>query len=105
MPAQPISAEQRGRLLAMPERRGYVREVTGDDMRLIADARAEQSRRLASRARGKAYSGRGLAIARATLRGESERLAVLALEPGRDGQRPRSNLKRICQTRVLQSLP
>ena len=49
-------------------------------MRLIADARTDQSQRLASRARSKAYAGPAMAIARATLREQSERLAWLARE-------------------------
>jgi hypothetical protein len=59
--------------------RGYgVSEGTWRDMSLIAEALADQSRRLASRARSKAYAGPAMAIARATLRERSDTLAWLA---------------------------
>lgn len=71
-----------GRLLAILERGDPVTEVTRADMRLIADALNEQSRRLAARARSKAYAGPPLAVARATLREQSHRLAWLARDLG-----------------------
>ena len=51
-------------------------------MRLIADALNEQSRRLAARARGKAYGGPAMAAGRAGLREQSNRLAWLARDLG-----------------------
>ena len=63
-------------------------EITCQDMRLIAEALTDQSRRLASRARGKALAGPGLAIARAELRERSERLAWLAMELAHHAHEP-----------------
>ncbi len=62
--------------------------ITGQDMRLIADALSDQSRRLASRARSKAYAGPALAIARATVREQADRLAELAMELGQHAHEP-----------------
>ena len=63
-------------------------EITCKDMRLIADALIDQSRRLASRAKSKAYAGPALPIARASLREQSERLAELAIELGQHAHEP-----------------
>jgi len=57
MTGRPIPAGQHGRMLAILERGHGVSEVTCRDMRLIAEALTDQSRRLASRARSKAYAG------------------------------------------------
>ncbi len=80
MTGRPIPPGASGRMFSILLRGYGVSEVTCRDMRLIADARAEQSRRLASRARSKAYAGPAMAIARTTLREQSERLAWLARE-------------------------
>jgi hypothetical protein len=69
-------------LLAILERGNPVPVVTRHDMRLVADALADQSRMLAARARSKAYAGTGKAIARAVLRERAERLAELSSELG-----------------------
>jgi hypothetical protein len=86
--AREIAAGQRGRLLAILERGYGVTEVTCRDMHLIAEALAGQSQRMASRARSKAYAGPGLAITRATLREQSDRLAELAAEFGQHAHEP-----------------
>jgi hypothetical protein len=75
-------------MLAILERGDGVSEVTCRDMHLIAEALTDQSRRLASRARSKACAGPALAIARATLREQSDRLAWLALELGQHAHEP-----------------
>jgi hypothetical protein len=76
-PARP--ANERPEIL---ERGDPVPEIACHDMRLVADALADQSRRLTSRARSKRYSGPTLAIARASLRERAERLVDLAAELG-----------------------
>jgi hypothetical protein len=58
-----------------------VTEVACDDWRLIADALAGQSRRVAARARSRAYTGPALAGARANVREESDRLAMRSEPP------------------------
>jgi hypothetical protein len=60
-----------GRLLAILERGDAMPVVTRRDMRLVADALADQSRRLSSRA-----------IGRASLREQAGHLAELAAELG-----------------------
>jgi hypothetical protein len=67
----------------MLSRGAAVTEVRCDDWRLIADALADQSRRVAARARSRACAGPALAGARANAREESDRLAALAAEFGR----------------------
>ena len=52
--------------------------ITRRDLHLVAAALAKQSQRLSSHARSEAYAGPALAVARASLREQAERLAELA---------------------------
>ncbi len=63
-------------------------EITCKDMHLITDVLTDESRRLASGAKSKAYAGPALAIARASVREQSERLAELAVELGQHAHEP-----------------
>jgi hypothetical protein len=71
-----------GLLLAILERGDHVPVLTFRDRVLIEDALVAQSRRLASVACSKAYSGPAQAVARARLRERSERLGELSIELG-----------------------